>query len=103
MIQIPFKTFELDSDPDMESPLVAGTIGASCVNNVPCQISVDKIFLNFLLIKKAEVGDSNIPVVKYLPDEVILALASPVAGIIPEEKPFVVSSYPKFFPKLFRV
>ena len=33
VVQIPFKTFNVESDPDMEDPLVAGTIGASCANN----------------------------------------------------------------------
>ena len=103
VIQILFKTFDLDSDPDMDSLLVAGTIGASCANNAPCQISVDEIFLNFSLIKKTEVGDSDIPIGKYLPDKVIAVLASSVAGIDPEEKPFVVASYPKVLSKLVGV
>ena len=84
VIQIPFKTFDLDADPDMESPLVAGTIGASCANNAPCQISVDELFSNFSLIEKAEVGEYIIPIGKDLPNEVIAALASPGAGIAPE-------------------
>ena len=61
------------------------------------------MFLNFLLIKKAEFGYSDIHVVKDLPGELIAALASPVAVIIPEVKTFVVASYPKILPKLVGV
>ena len=62
MIHISFKTFDLDPDPDMESLLVTGTIGASCSKNAPYQIRVGKLFLTFSLIEKAKLGDLEIPV-----------------------------------------
>ena len=100
VVQIPFKTFDADADPDMEFPVVPGTIGASCANNAPCKFPLKELFTNFSLVEFIKVEDTGIPVGKELTNEVIAALASPSSGINPEEKPFVVASYPKVLPKL---
>ena len=100
VVRIPFKTFDVDLDPDMETPVIAGTIGVSCTSNAPCQLDLEDITSNFSLVEKRLVSEADVPVGSDLPDEIIAALASSATGLQPDEKPFAVASYPKVLPKL---
>ena len=88
-VQILFKTFDVESDTDMDHPLTAGTIGLHCASNYPCAYPNSAISSYFALIKIIGVADLGISVGKELTTSLIARLLSTDLGIVPEEEPFV--------------
>ena len=103
VVHIPFKTFDGEQDPDMDHPVVAGTIGNSCVANAPCYYTAANLSALFCLIKKADVTELGVQVGTHLTEPLVARNASSASGLIPEEAPFAVACYPLVLPKLIRV
>ena len=86
VIQIPFRTFDIDNDVDMDHPVVAGTIGLHCSATSPCSYGLNQLTTYFSLIEKPAVASLGIPVGTELTDVLIASLATTDSGLLPEDK-----------------
>ena len=88
VLQILFKTSDMNLDLDMDDLMITLTIGIYCTSKFPCWLKLTQLFENFLLIEKMkEEGEDGVPTIYRFPDEGVAAISTRELIIAPEYGP----------------